>query len=89
MSSLMCAIWDKKAEAYNTPFFAPTEGVALRQFTDLCADSRSIVAMHPEDFRLDSIAAFNELDGGVLIREVIKTLAEAVACVPPAADQQQ
>ena len=35
-------IHDVKAEAYNQPFFAPAKGAAIRDFTDLVNDGKSI-----------------------------------------------
>ena len=35
-------IHDVKAEAYNQPFFAPAKGAAIRDFTDLVNDGKSM-----------------------------------------------
>ena len=54
------AVYDKKADCYNTPFFCANDGLAKRNFIDLCRDSRTVVALHPEDFELWYIGAYLE-----------------------------
>lgn len=54
------AVYDKKADSYNTPFFCANDDLAKRSFIDLCRDSRTVVALHPEDFDLWYIGTFLE-----------------------------
>lgn len=63
MDLLMFAIYDVKAEAYNSPFFLATNGLALRGFQDLVQDGRTTVAQHPGDYRLDKLGNFNVVTG--------------------------
>lgn len=60
MSQLMnvYSIYDEKACAFNVPFFCVSDGVAVRNFTDLALDPRSMVHTHPEDFSLYCIGSF-------------------------------
>ena len=66
---LAFSVFDKKASSYGTPFFVPTRGVALRSFSDLANDQRSVVAQHPEDFALYEVGSFDDI-GGVLLHRV-------------------
>lgn len=54
------AVYDKKSQSYNTPFFCANDDLAKRSFIDLCRDSRTVVALHPEDFDLWHLGTFME-----------------------------
>lgn len=57
------SIFDEKAKCFNTPFFAVADGVAIRDFGDLCNDTRSLVSRHPEDYRVYRVGQFNDDSG--------------------------
>lgn len=57
------SIFDDKAQYFNVPFFSASEGIALRDFGDLCNDSRSVVSRHPEDYHLYCLAEFDDDKG--------------------------
>lgn len=57
------SIFDVKADAFSPPFFAPTNGFAIRQFTDLANDRQSTVSRHPGDFKLMCVGSFNDMTG--------------------------
>lgn len=54
------AILDKKALAYNTPFFFPNKGLALRGFEELANDEKSTVNKYPTDFSIWLIGEFDD-----------------------------
>lgn len=56
----MFAIYDSKAEAYNTPFFFSTIGQATRAFTDEISNSRSQLHAHPEDYALFELGSYDD-----------------------------
>ena len=43
-------VYDVKAECYMDPFMFTNKGEAIRGFTDLLKEGKSMIAMHPEDF---------------------------------------
>jgi len=53
------AILDVKAAAYGLPFFLDTVGIALRSFSDVCADQRSVISKHPQDYSMYHIGTFD------------------------------
>ncbi len=57
------AIFDSKAEAFNSPFFRPTRGQAIREFTEVCNDSASSINKYPEDFTLFHIGSYDDSTG--------------------------
>lgn len=57
------AIYDVKAEVYNTPFFYGANGQAVRAFKDLANDKQTTVGRHPEDFKLMVLGTFDDGTG--------------------------
>lgn len=60
MITKVFSIFDVKADAFNTPFFAPSNGIAIRQFSDLANDPQSTVNRHAADFKLVCIGSYND-----------------------------
>ena len=54
------SIHDTKAEAYNTPFFQQTHGMAERIFTDESNNPESNLNKHAEDFTLFYLGEFDQ-----------------------------
>lgn len=52
-------VLDAKSGGFHTPFFAPTDGHALRSFQELVTAPDTIPGKHPEDFSLHRIGSFN------------------------------
>ena len=76
------SIFDKKAGIYNTPFFAINHRVAVRSLCDLCADTRSFVCKHPEDYALYLLGDFDDSNGAIQPCAPV-CISEATACMPP------
>lgn len=79
----MYSIYDEKANVFNTPFFAVSDGVAVRQFTDLVADNRSVVCAHPEDFSLYRCACFDDVSALVTPELPVHLICRAVEVLQP------
>lgn len=70
-------VYDEKAGAYLTPFFMPTDGMALRAITDALTDKEHQFTKHSEDFTLYRIGIFDDSDGAITNKkEMLKTLLE-------------
>ena len=41
------SVFDVKSEAYGTPFFCPTKGLAIRSFTEAVNDSQTSISRYP------------------------------------------
>lgn len=63
MEMFVFAVFDRKSETFNTPFFMRTLGEALRAFQDLCEDDRTIMHRHPEDFSLVQLGKWDPRKG--------------------------
>lgn len=70
------AVFDKKAELHNMPFFMQTTGEALRAFMDLVRDDKTVLFRHPEDFKLVRLGTFDN-KGGVFKMDEPQTVAHA------------
>lgn len=57
------AIYDDKAETYNSPFPLATDGLAIRAFQEGCKDPRTDLYKYPGDFSLYCIATWDYSEG--------------------------
>lgn len=78
----MFTIFDTKALAYNTPFFAPTRGSAIRSCADLVSDMNTMVARHPADYVLYEIGTYDPANGIVTPHAIKEHIIDLVALVP-------
>lgn len=57
------SVRDSKANMYNIPYFAKSEGEATRTFDKLRHDPQSIVCSYPDDFDLFYIGDYDDQEG--------------------------
>lgn len=57
------SVYDQKAIAYLQPFFANTEGIAVRMFTAAVNDTEHQFARFAEDYVLYKIGEFDDSTG--------------------------
>lgn len=57
------SVYDKKAVAYNAPFYFHQKGQAIRAFEDAVNDPQSPFFKHPEDFALFLIGEWDDTTG--------------------------
>lgn len=55
------SVFDAKAEAFITPWFMPTDGQAIRTFSDCVRDERHEFGKHPEDYALFRVGEFDSI----------------------------
>jgi len=60
-------VYDTKAAIYGQPFYAVTDGIALRMFSDAVNNNSPDNALnrYPEDFTLYYIGEFDDATGSV------------------------
>lgn len=63
MQQQVFAIYDTKALMYNLPFFQRSQSSAIRTFTDMANDPKSIINRHPQDFVLYYLGTFDDASG--------------------------
>ena len=54
------AVYDTKANAYLTPFFLPTVGMAVRVFSDCVNSDSHQFGAHPEDYTLFQLGIWDD-----------------------------
>lgn len=75
------ALRDVKADAYGSPFFVPSEGIARRLLGEWTQDPRSEVAKYSADFTLYELGTFNNETG--LLEAINPVLiCSAMSCKP-------
>lgn len=65
MKYVICSVYDKATEAYMRPFFAQSEGQALRLFIDE-ANGDTPINQHPEDYAMFILGSFYDHNGEIL-----------------------
>lgn len=61
----MYSIFDNKAGAYFAPFFAPTDGAAVRVVMDALEDKNTSLSRHPADYHLFHVGVWHGQTGEV------------------------
>lgn len=65
MELLAFCIYDTKAELFQRPFFAPTDGSAIRAVVDEGRRPGSELGAHPTDYVLFCVGAFDDSTGAL------------------------
>lgn len=65
MKQNIYAVYDHKAAAFLPPFFMPTNGMAIRAFSDCVNDDNHQWNKHPGDYALFRIGEFDDVNGQV------------------------
>lgn len=60
------SIYDNKALVYHSPFFAPTDGAAMRMFADTVNDPNTTLSRHPADYSLHRVGQFDDSNGEIV-----------------------
>ncbi len=86
MNHQIFSVYDAKAQAYITPFFLPTVGMAVRAMADCLADPNHSFSRHPEDYTLFHLGTFEDMDGILEAKE--RTVVHSLVEIRAAAVQQ-
>lgn len=86
MKQFMYAVQDLKSEVFIYPFFRRSHADAIRFFGDGVRDSKTIFAVHPEDYRLFCLASFDDESGEVISVPTLMFLANATDFTSSSAD---
>lgn len=75
------SIFDNKALQYHPPFFASTNGAAVRSLTDLANDLQNNIGRHPGDYVLFCIGEYDDAKG--MFRQImpLEHVVDAIAVV--------
>lgn len=76
------AVRDEKTEAFSSPLFFVTGGVALRSFSDECLSVESMLHKHPADYSFYQLGQYDDNAGTFVNLDVPKRLAGALDFAP-------
>ena len=68
MKMIGYSVYDSKAQAFSTPVFQKTEGLAIRSFEAAVTHPDSEWSKNPEDYSLFETAEFDDSNGSVADR---------------------
>lgn len=75
------AIYDRKGLIYHPPFWAATDGLAVRMLQDTVNDPNTTLSRHPGDYVLYRVGAYDDASGSLLPVTAIQHVADALALV--------
>lgn len=81
MQLLAYTIYDNKALQYHAPFFASTDGSAVRSLSDMVSDPNTTIGRHPGDYVLYCIGSYDDQIGAMLPISPLRHVIDAVALV--------
>lgn len=88
MKHKIFSIYDSKAEAYLPPFFMHHEALAVRAFQDAVNQIGHSFNLHPADYTLFNIGAWDDSDCKIVSQSPI-SLAQGITLVVKSSDQEQ
>ena len=78
MKTKLYSVYDSKAEAFNEPFYANKDGLAIRIFTDHVNRDETIWGKYPHDFTLFQIGEFDSEKGSLTPLDTPRNLGMAI-----------
>lgn len=72
------SIRDSKGEIYHQPFFNKTNGEAVRNFTELVKDGKSMISKYPQDYDLYFLGHYDDQTGKLVAEPTPKHIVKAV-----------
>ncbi len=84
MKVLVFAVFDAAAEAFLTPMFFDTKGMAVRAFSIACNSEDHMFAKHADDYTLFHIGFFDPVKGFLTALETPDSLGLALQYVEAA-----
>lgn len=75
------SIFDEKGQAFAPPFFYSHDGQAVRAFSDLANDPKSMVNRHNGDYKLYKLGTFDDVSGMLVSESQPKFIVNAASMV--------
>lgn len=74
-------VYDTKTGSYHPPFFATTDGAAIRSFQDVANDTQTLIGRHPLDYSLWFCGEFDDTTGQITPNIPLSWIADARSLV--------
>nr|AVQ10242.1 DNA binding protein VP5 [Gokushovirinae environmental samples] len=75
------SVFDRKTLAYHMPFYAPTDGAAVRTLADATADPNTSLGRHPNDYVLFEVGYFDDAAGALVATSPVRHIIDVIALV--------
>lgn len=75
----MCSVFDLVAQQYGRPFFAVSDGSAIRGFSDEVNNPESQLYRHPDDYQLFILGEFDDASAAISVLDVPQLLVSGSA----------
>lgn len=75
------SLFDTKALNYNQPFFAHTDGAAVRIVSDVANDTNTSIGRHPADYVLYRIGTYDDALGLLMPEAPLSHVIDCVALI--------
>lgn len=75
------SLYDRKTLAYFPPYYAATDGAAVRTFSDAVGDVNSQIGRHPNDYVLFYVGEFDDTNGAMLAASPLAHVIDGSALV--------
>lgn len=75
------SIYDRKSLQYHPPYFASTDGAAVRNFADAANDMQSMIGRHPADYVLFYLGDYDDQKGAMQPVSPLVHVIDAMALV--------
>lgn len=75
------SIFDRKSLQYYPPFFASTDGAAVRSLGDMANDTNNAIGLHPTDYVLYCIGTYSDSNGSLEPESPLRHVMDAIALV--------
>jgi len=73
------SVYDNKALRYFPPYFASTDGEAVRNFADMANDSQTNIGRHPSDYVLYFVGSYDDSNGLFQAEQPMRHVADATS----------
>ncbi|WNK14451.1 MAG: nonstructural protein [Microvirus sp.] len=76
------SVYDRKALQYHPPFFASTDGAAVRMLQDLVSDPASSISRHAGDYVLFRCGQYDDSNGSLAPCAPLDHVCDALSLLP-------
>lgn len=64
------SVFDEKAQTFGRPMLMVHKGEAIRAFSDVLKDEKTLIAKHPEDYKLYNLGTFDDISGMLIALDI-------------------
>jgi hypothetical protein len=85
MKARCYSVYDRKTLSYHPPYYAPTDGAAVRALSDAMQDPNTTIGRHPADYVLYFVGEFDDQNGQLLPQHPCVHVVDLITLLPQSA----